>query len=190
MKTKTCNNPEYDFLVNELKLEKTDKCLAIMNYQQLKKFYLKYDLKNLEYNTYNYKLHYILNVIYKYKKFHSSEAEKKTWFLNIKHTYELLNQIPNIDSKEIYIYFEYKLTHNRIDTIIEYKDTLLIIEFSHLKETDSLETKMEAKKHQLINYCKTTKKYNNCNIYGQIYLDNVKETKDKTLNVLKQILND
>ena len=181
-------NPEYDFLVNELKLKKVGTSLIEMDYQQLQKFYNHYNLQDLNFGQLNNNLREILKVIYKYKNFHSSQSEKETWFLNIKHTYELLNKIPNIDSKNITIHFEKKIYNRRIDTAIENENGFFIIEYSYLKESENLKDKYEEKRKQLYLYCNNlymkTKKY----IIGAIYIENIDETKEKTLNNLKIFL--
>lgn len=182
-------NPEFEFLVNELKLQKTNDSLLVMNYTQLEKFYNYYNLKDITYeNLDTESIKTILNIIYKYKKFHSSKSEKKTWFLNIKHTYELLNQIPNIKNKNIQIHFEYKLFKHRLDTLIKYNNSYFIIEYSHLKNNESLNKKLNEKQEQLDLY--NLLFYHTFNIEPKtsIYLNNIEDTKNNTLDLLKDFL--
>lgn len=178
-------NPEFDFLVNELHLPKTNDSLLAMNYHQIKKFYEHYNLKDLTYENINTDVSkIILNVIYKYKKFHSNKSEKKTWFLNIKHTYELLSQIPDIENKKFTIYFEYKLNNHRIDTLLRFNDSFFMIEYSHLKTGESINKKIQEKQSQLELYNLLFYSFFNKQTSSDIYLDNYQATIDNTLNSL------
>lgn len=189
MSNTTHFNPEYEYLVNELKLKKTKDCLAEMSYQQLKDFYYHYNLQSLTYGPLDYTFKRVLKVIYKYKFFHSSESEKSTWFLNMKHTYELLSQIPNIESKDLNICFETLIINGRIDTLIETNKGIFVIEYSHLKPDRTYETKRESKQNQLNSYCKYLSRVTNKTIVGMIYFDNIDETINRTLETLNDFLN-
>ena len=189
MSNTTHFNPEYEYLVNELKLKKTKDCLAEMSYQQLKDFYYHYNLQSLTYGPLDYTFKKVLKIIYKYKFFHSSESEKSTWFLNMKHTYELLSQIPNIESKNLIICFETLIVNGRIDTLIETSKGIFVIEYSHLKPDRTYETKKEIKQNQLNSYCKYLCRVTNKTIVGMIYFDNIDETINRTLETLKDFLN-
>lgn len=189
MSNTTHFNPEYEYLVNELKLKKTKDCLTEMSYQQLKDFYYHYNLQSLTYGPLDYTFKKALKVIYKYKFFHSSESEKSTWFLNMKHTYELLSQIPNIESKDLNIYFEASIKNEKINTLIKTNKGFFVIEYSHLKSDEDYEIKKEIKQNQLNSYCKNLYKVTNGTIVGMIYFDNIDETINRTLETLKDFLN-
>lgn len=189
MSNTTHFNPEYEYLVNELKLKKTKDCLAEMSYQQLKDFYYHYNLQSLTYRPLDYTFKKVLKIIYKYKFFHSSESEKSTWFLNMKHTYELLSQIPNIESKDLTISFEVLIKNEKINTLIKTNKGFFVIEYSHLKSDEDYEIKKEVKQNQLNSYCKNLYKVANGTIVGMIYFDNIDETINKALEVLTDFLN-
>lgn len=179
-------NPEYEYLVNELKLKNTRKCFIEMNYKQLENFYNHYNIKNFKYEPLNKQLQNVLNVLYKYKKYHSSYAEKITWFLNIKNTYESLNKITFIKFKNPTIYFEYLISNSRIDTLIEYKNNFVIIEYSYLKNI-SLKLKLEQKQEQISNYKnKLQATFPNKKIYTTIFLSNEKSTIVKSIKIIKK----
>lgn len=189
MSNTTHFNSEYEYLVNELKLKKTKDCLAEMSYQQLKDFYYHYNLQNLTYGPLDYTFKKILKIIYKFKFFHSNESEKSIWFLNIKHTYELLSQIPNIESKDLTISFEASIKNEKINALIKTNKGFFAIEYSHLKSDEDYEIKKEIKQNQLNSYCKNLYKVANGTIVGMIYFDNIDETINRTLETLKDFLN-
>lgn len=182
-------NPEYEYIFNELKLKKTKDCLAEMSYQQLKDFYYHYNLQDLTYEPLNYTLKEILKLIYRHKLFHRNESEKSIWFLNIKHTYELLNQIPNIESKNLTINFEILIENGIINTLIKTNKGIYVIKYSHLKPNENYEEKFIDEKRQLSSYCNYIYKKTNEIIVGSIYFDNVGETINKTSEALKDFLN-
>lgn len=169
MSNTTHFNPEYEYLVNELKLKKTKDCLAEMSYQQLKDFIL------------------MINP----NKFTKKELdnELESWIMNIKHTYELLNQIPNIESKDLTIYFEVLIKNGKIDTLIKTNKGICVIEYSHLQPNENYEDKFIDEKRKLSSYCNYIYKKTNKIIVGMIYFDNIDETINRTLETLKDFLN-
>ena len=179
-------NPEYHFLIEELKLKNKRECFVEMNYKQLENFYNHYNIKNFKYEPLNKQFTNILNVIYKYKNYHSSSTEKITWLLNIKNTYESLSKITFIKFKNPTIYFEYLVGNNRIDTLIEYKNNFIIIEYSFLKNI-SLKLKLEQKQEQISNYKnKLQAIFPNKKIYTTIFLSNEKSTIIKSIKIIKK----
>lgn len=182
-------NPEYEYIFNELKLKKTKDCLAEMSYQQLKDFYYHYNLQDLTYGQLDFTFNEILKLIYRHKLFHRSESEKSTWFLNMKHTYELLSQISNIESKDLNICFEALIKNGKIDTLIKIDNRNYVIKYSHLEPNENYEDKFIDKKRLLSSYCKCLYKSTNEIIAGSIYFDNVDETINRTLEALKEFLN-